>query len=163
MRTAFVTAVAGFAALANAQIGAPVVATGGEVTVTILNSDAGYTSDLYFESIGGPIYIGSNRDTGLTLNLGSFNAGDELLFRLHVRETGDNFFTGDAARNADAIAHAGVTPFVGYSIVGFEDIFGGGDQDYNDCTFRFENVVPAPGVGAVALAGLAMAARRRRR
>ena len=163
MRIAIVTALAGFATLANAQIGAPVTASGGDVIVTILGSDAGYTSDLYFESVGGPVLIGSNRDTGLQLNLGNFNPGDELLFRLHVRDTGNDFYTGDAARNPDGIAHANIAPDAGFSIVGFEDLLGGGDRDYNDCQFRFENVVPAPGVGSIALAGLALAARRRRR
>lgn len=163
MGTLAVAALCAAASMSSAQIGDPIVASGGDVTITILESTAGFTSDLYFDGPGGPILIGSNRDVGTSVNLGSFLPGTELVFRLFVRDTETTFFSGLASRNPDDLAHARVDPFVGYSIVGFEDITGGGDLDYDDCTFRFENVVPAPGAAAMLFGGMGMALRRRRR
>jgi hypothetical protein len=150
------------AAPAMADLGDSLYSAGGHVTVEILPSDAGYTSDL---SLVWPaaIAIGSNRDTGLVLDLGEFTAGTEMIFQLTVRDTGDAFQTGPAARNPDGLIHANVTwEGPNTAVVGFEDLYGGGDQDYNDCQFRFTGVVPAP--GTIALAGLGgLCCLRRRR
>jgi hypothetical protein len=64
--------------------------------------------------------------------------GDELQFALHVRDTGDDFFLGSGDRNVDGISHAYVRSgnFNKY-YVGFEDLRGGGDRDYNDTIVRF--------------------------
>lgn len=150
------------AAPAMADFGDGLYSAGGHVTVEILNSDAGYTSDL---SLSSPfsIGIGSNRDTGLIADLGAFAGGTEMIFQLHVRDTGDDFFTGPGARNADGLIHANVIwEGPNTALVGFEDIRGGGDGDFNDCQFRFTGVVPTP--GSVALAGLGgLCCLRRRR
>ncbi len=97
----------------------------------------------------------------------------ELVFRLHVRNTGLDFFTGDAARNPDGLPHTlAVTSFdelAGLYVtdIGFEDLYGGGDEDYNDFAFRLTNVIdPIPEPSVLALLGIGLAgfgyARRRR-
>ncbi len=161
--TAATFAVVAVAAPAMADFGDGLYAAGGDVTVEVLGSDAGYTSDL---SLFAPseIYIGSNRDLGTIVNLGSYASGTEMIFRLFVRDTEQSFFTGPGSRNPDGLIHANVTwESANVAVVGFEDILGGGDGDFNDCTFRFTGVaVPTP--GSLALAGLGglLVARRRR-
>jgi hypothetical protein len=159
----FVAALVASAGLANAAIGDSAYAIGGDVIVTIGPSDAGYTSDLYLVSPGATQYIGSNRDLGTMVNLGSFSTGVELIFKIHVRNTGDDFYTGSGALNADNIPHADVqslSPTL--TQIQFEDIFGGGDHDYNDMTFNFSGVVPAPAsLGFFGVAAIGMGRRRR--
>jgi hypothetical protein len=159
---AAVTLAAVVAAPAMADFGDMLYASGGDVTVEILSSSAGYTSDL---SLVSPveIYVGSNRDLGTIVNFGSYASGTEMLFQLFVRDTEQAYFTGAGSRNPDGIIHANVVwEGPNTALVGFEDIFGGGDMDFNDCTFRFTGVVPTPGsVALFGLGGLLVARRRR--
>jgi hypothetical protein len=149
---------------AMAGLGDSLYAAGGQVTVEILPSSAGYTSQLWLFEPGEGMFIATNRDTGSVVNLGSFAAGTEMVFRLFVLDTETSYFTGAASRNPDQIFHANINPeSPTTAIVGFEDLYGGGDFDYDDCTFRFTGVsVPTP--GPIALAGLGglLIARRRR-
>ena len=109
----------------------------GDVSVTFAGSNAGYTSTLYY----GETALFSNRAAvGSTVSLGNFAAGDQLNFRLEVQNTGNTFFTGLGANNADGVAHASVENLgEGSSQIGFEDLYGGGDRDYNDLIFTFTN------------------------
>ncbi|MCX2979643.1 DUF4114 domain-containing protein [Halieaceae bacterium IMCC14734] len=123
----------------------------GTVTATFLGSDAGYFNTLFLATpnSGTPTAIfNKNTSAGSTANLGSFDAGTELIFRLFVRNTGNNFYTGDINRNPDQLAHAKATTSLvngGYiTRVGFEDLWGGGDEDYNDFEFLLSNVVDPP-------------------
>ena len=65
--------------------------------------------------------------------------------------TGDIVYTGNGALNADGIAHISVDEPAGKTVVGFEDLFNGGDFDYNDNTFSCTNtkiaVAPLPAAG----------------
>ena len=131
------------------------IATGGNVMVTFVSNGAGFTSELFLdgplnEELGA-IFNNATTDVGTSIDLGSFAAGTELIFKLLVKETGDIFYTGFADRNADGIGHAAVDSGEGQVLVGFEDLFGGGDFDYNDLVFAFTNVVftdaPGPGTG----------------
>ena len=117
--------------------GSLIVQNTGNVHITFSGSDAGYTSTLYL----GDTALFSNRDAaGTTINLGNFAAGTELNFRLEVHNTGMAYFTGIGANNVDGVAHAMVTNMgSGLTQVGFEDLYGGGDQDYNDLVFQFSN------------------------
>lgn len=101
----------------------------GEVSVTFAGSHADYTSTLYH---GETALFTTNSGAG-TISLGNFTAGDELIFRLEVQNTGETFYTGTGI-NA-LVENSGEAS----SRIGFEDIAGGGDRDYNDLIFTFTN------------------------
>lgn len=154
--------------------GRMLVATDGYVTAEFLGSDAGYFNSLYLHSPGdGGMYLfdkHSSPNQG-PINLGWFEAGVELIFRLDVRNTGEQFFTGDARRNADGLAHALAVTTLDeageyVTTVGFEDLLGGGDLDYNDFEFRLNNVIdplPIPGTLLLLPLGLVLMRRHARR
>ncbi len=109
----------------------------GNVYVTFKSSSAGYTSTLSFN---GQNLFTNHADEGTTLNLGSFSAGTALNFQLLVHNTGNTFSTGMGALNPDGIAHTLVNDMgTGSTQVGWEDLLGGGDLDYNDLVFEFSN------------------------
>jgi hypothetical protein len=122
-----------------------IVQNDGEVSITFAGSSAEYTSTLYF---GQTALFSTNSVAGSTLSLGSFTAGTELGFRLEVQNTGMAFFTGTGENNIDGIAHAMVENLgEGSTRVGFEDLLGGGDRDYNDLVFEFTNTTTQEGQG----------------
>ena len=129
--------------------GRMLVANDGYVTAEFLGSDAGYFNSLYLVSPNESAEFLFKKSTPLNLgpvDLGWFSAGTELIFRLDVRNTGLSFFTGDADRNDDGLAHALATTVLDdagtyITTVGFEDLFGGGDLDFNDFEFRLTNVI----------------------
>ena len=148
---------------AAAVIGAPIiVATTGNVTATFQGQTAGYDSILFLKSPVSIDYIFHNHlsPVGTTFDLGTFAAGTELVFGIEVLTTGDVFFSGDASRNDDGIFHNQVDgdKIPGATFVGFEDIFGGGDKDYDDNNFSFTNTrvgaVPEAGATLPLLAGV---------
>ena len=107
------------------------------------------------------------------VNLGSVHKGDVLTFRLNVVTTGESLFS-DKALNVDGVNHVYSTAFSGDAVhgipagtyVGFEDLRGGGDFDYDDETFVFTNIaaIPEPETYAMLLIGLGVignAIRRR--
>ncbi len=158
---------AGFALDEPILGGRMLVATDGYVTAEFLGSDAGYFNTLYLDVPGDADVFLFDKSSSLTqgpIDLGWFAAGTELVFRLDVRNTGESFFTGDAGRNPDGLAHALATSILNdageyVTTVGFEDLLGGGDLDFNDFEFRLTNVidpltVPAPTV--LALLGLGL-------
>jgi len=105
----------------------------------------------------GLIFSNHTNLPGDTINLGSFAAGTELVFGIFVRDTGFTYFLGPGSRNPDSIEHGVVDnglappsfpsflpPPPGSIAIGFEDIFGGGDRDFDDLAFAFTNVVGVP-------------------
>lgn len=145
---------------AQAALGDTLVATGGNVVIRFEGSDAGYDSLISVN--GGPqIFANHATSAGTTVDLGTFAAGTVLDIVLHVVTTGQAFHTGTGAGNPDGLAHANVVydfKEPGRTWIGFEDIAGGGDRDYNDHQFSFINVqaaVPEPTTCALMLAGLA--------
>jgi|SRR5262245_1051799 len=139
---------------------ATVFYTGGDVTVTSLWSDAGYMSvlNLYSPSYNELSYL-TTRLPGqaVTFNPANygFKVGDELVFGIRVINTGAVYFMGAGGRNPDRLVHARVeSQRAGSIVVGFEDVFGGGDLDYNDLRFLFQGGVSgergAPGVTGLA-------------
>lgn len=116
-------------------------------------------------------------------DFGDVHAGDVLEFFITVAQTGD-VFSSDSARNVDGLNHVFASsyagePWVGMpagTFLGFEDMKGGGDLNYNDLTFVFTNLnatvvpplspVPEPASWAMMLAGFGLVgvlARMRRR
>ena len=142
------------------------------VIATYQGNSAAYSNDLYLVNTGAFVFNNHGNNPGDTVNLGSFAAGTELLFKLHVNDTGNDFFTGPGSRNPDQHTHARVQDawLPGVTLVSFEDLFNG-PFDYNDLSFSFSNTrsavtaVPEPETYAMMLAGLGLlgfVARRRK-
>lgn len=130
---------------AVAALGDMLFANGGNVTVQVEPASAGYTSELWLFSPAS-IFVATNRDVGTVVDLGPFAAGNELLFGIYVRDTGNTFYMGPGSRNGDGQIHANVEWLGGgQARVGFEDLWGGGDRDYNDNMFLYmSGVAPTP-------------------
>lgn len=117
------------------------------VQTTFCGGSAGYTSDSYLASPDF-VYVGTGHVTpsGTTIDIGSFIDGTELVFAIYVRNTGYWYYSGPGSRNPDGIVHAAVTDNGGGNFhVGFEDLFGGGDRDYDDINL----VVTSTGLAVV--------------
>jgi len=155
--------------------GLDVLAGSGAVVATYQGNSASYSNDLYLFTDDGiadnDIFIFNNHASpvGSTMNLGAFAAGTELVFRLHVNDTGTDYFTGAASRNSDGHFHARVQEnwAPNTTLVSFEDLYNG-PFDFNDLSFSFTNTrttqVPEPGsilLMGLGLAGAALARRRR--
>jgi hypothetical protein len=144
-----VTAALVLSAPAEAQgvIGAKLLATGGTVEIVVQPATAVFTSQLFLlHPDGTRENIALNTEVGKHVTVGPFAAGQELVFGITVLNAGPTFFIGPARRNPDGIAHAEVTATgVRTFLVGFEDVFGGGDRDYDDNVFQFTgNLAPKP-------------------
>ena len=158
-------------AFAVPVLGGQLYSLGGDVVVEVLPASAGYTSQLWLFSPDPDIYIATNNNIGYTVNLGSFSAGTELVFGIYVTNTGYTFSMGPGSRNPDGLMHATVDFIApGVANVGFEDLYGGGDMDYNDNIFQFRgSIAPDPGsnvpepasMALFGIGGLAMAFARR--
>lgn len=141
---------------AQAALGDSLYASGGDVVIRFEGSDAGYDSLI---SVNGSAEIFPNHATliGTEWDLGSFAAGTYIDVVLRVLNTGAMFHSGSGAANVDGLAHALVnTDPSGRTFVSFEDLVGGGDQDYNDHMFSFTGVsaIPEPSSLALTLAGM---------
>lgn len=81
-----------------------------------------------------------------TTIFGWMKAGTVLDFCIHVRDTTDLFYSGAATRNSDGLVHAALANVVGGVAIGFEDVMGGGDRDFDDVRFMVDNasVVSVP-------------------
>ena len=130
---------------AQAVIGGQLVATGGTVDIVVQPGTAEFTSQLFLlRPDGTRNNIALNTEVGKHVTLGPFPAGRELVFGITMLNRGQTFFMGPASRNRDGIALAGVTETgMRTFLVGFEDLWGGGDRDYDDNVFQFTgNLAP---------------------
>jgi hypothetical protein len=158
--------------------GAAVMVVGSDpVIATYQGNSAAFSNDLYLERLadGTPGMDGLNANdlflfnnhispVGSTLNLGMFSIGIELVFRLHVNDTGNDFFSGLASRNPDGLPHARVQGnwMPNETLVSFEDLlnlpeYPGG---FNDLSFSFTNTstpTPSPEPVTLALLGAGIA------
>ena len=158
----------------------------GDVTITFLESDAAFRSYLVLYTASdlatvltpagtpcggcpaGGMFNSDATPIGTTFVLteaflqAHFGAGDEMVFAIQVDEdingTIDHiYYMGASGRNADGITHNDTQsggPFL--AIVGFEDIFGGGDLDFNDHKFSFFPVIFVPNPGGLVLVGVGL-------
>ncbi len=149
------------------------VANAGDVSVTFLSKSAAYSNDLFLTGNPNSILNNQTAAIGQVFSLGSFQAGSKIAFDMFVNNTGYTFFTGSPALNPDQKLHA-VFSFINKDTikVGFEDIFSGGDRDFDDLVFKVSNVtlghsavqpVPEPQSYLLMLAGLLLVAQASRR
>jgi hypothetical protein len=139
---------------ASAQAGqdSVLVYSGNPVTITLLASDAFFTSRLYLFRTpvpGDSLRCLMDNRAGTPPDEVMFDPGSEfgiqpgreLVFGIYVEDTDKTYFIGPAARNGDDLLHARIERVSSQVYdVGFEDSEGGGDQDYNDLRFRFAGV-----------------------
>ena len=130
---------------------AELIASGGEVIIYFAGQTAGFDSVLNLIEptgfSGNPFFQNHTTPVGTSLSLGSYASGTTLRFRLDVTTSGQSFFSGPGSGNPDGIVHVGhaqwaadATIPVNGVFVGFEDLFGGGDMDFDDNNFVFTNV-----------------------
>jgi hypothetical protein len=138
-------------AAAAPVLGQQIYYGGGDVQVTVLPYSASYTSQLILFSTPSPLVIANSSQVGQVFNLGNLAAvygitpGSELVFGILVLNTGDTFKMGPGGRNLDGVEHVRVDYDEGLAgdvaILGFEDLYGGGDRDYNDASFQLEGSI----------------------
>jgi hypothetical protein len=120
------------------SLGGRLFSTGKDIAVSVLPNTASFTSTLLYlvPELNLAGVVATNHDIGTVKNIGSFDAGVELIFGILVHNTGNFFVTGPGSRNLDGVSHAMVNfSAPGLAKVGFEDLFGGGDRNYNDNVF----------------------------
>ena len=119
-----------------------VVAGKGNVVVDIQASDSGYDNKIYYstDNFKTKTYIGVDNQTG-SVDLGSFKPGTKIQFGIDNGQ-GNFFRTGGAAANTDKFDHAKATKTAAGVTIGFEDLKGGGDRDFNDAIIQVRSVAP---------------------
>ncbi|WP_052807889.1 hypothetical protein [Methyloterricola oryzae] len=130
-----------------------IVKEDGNVIATFNGKSKGtdFNNDLFLQSpdgaFSGVIFNNFTSTPGSSVNLGFFKAGTELVFRLHVTNTDQDFYTGSANSNPDGLPHARVTGTAeGAALVEFEDLAGLPEcpgEGFNDLSFTFSNLAPS--------------------
>lgn len=147
----------------------------GDIIAYFFHQDAGYTNEISLLINGVPTgNQGLNNHAsahGDALFLGSAMAGDTLVYQLlNINPGNVGPWYSDKSLNIDGFNHIYSTSFAGDAFipagtyVGFEDLYGGGDRDYNDEEFVISfvpEVVPdvvgeVPEPSALALIGMAL-------
>lgn len=116
------------------------VASGGDVVVDVKSSDSGYQNKIYWstDNFKTKNYIGVDNNQA-SVNIGSFAKGTKVEFGIE-NDAKQFFRTGAGAANTDQQVHAKITTNGSGTEIGFEDLFGGGDNDFNDAIIQVHNV-----------------------
>lgn len=138
-----VSSVAAVGAKASAPKSEGFVAGDGPVVVDIKASDSGYDNKIYYstDNFATKTLVGIDNQVG-SVNIGTFKPGTKIDFAIDNGQ-GQLFKAGGAALNADNFDHAKVTKTADGVNIGFEDLYGGGDRDFNDAIIQVRNT-PAP-------------------
>lgn len=126
------------------------VAKDGDVNVQFLGQSAEYTNIIGFltyhtDNPTADLRTFNNHtsDLGSILNLGYHTAGTTIEILNWVPET-NNLWSSDVYKNVDGINHIYSSVFDdGHTFIGFEDLHGGGDLDFNDTSFMMSNIIPS--------------------
>ena len=149
----------------------------GNITAYFAGASANNTSDLgmLVNSVSTGLFgLQNNPDPalGTSFVLGFVTAGDVLTFQLRTLNPAQGSAFSDPTLNGpfdggNGIQHVYSTAYTAPGVipagtyVGFEDLPGGGDRDYNDLQFVFTNVAvndPVPGpIAGAGLPGLILA------
>src|SRR5262245_10665542 len=106
----------------------------GDVVLTVLRGEGAAFNNLVglASPINQEIYFSKTEVEGTRFSLGPFAPNSELILRITTPQ-GFTFVTGPGERNLDGIVHANIVPIDAHTfIIGLEDLFGGGDFDYDD-------------------------------
>lgn len=119
-------------AAATATAAGGFVSRGGLVTVDIAASDSGYENKIYWSSdnFATRHLLGVDNHQA-SIALGEFAEGTRIEFGI-VNGVNQFFRTGGASSNADGLSHTRSTSSSQGVQIGFEDLHGGGDLDFND-------------------------------
>lgn len=146
------------------------VANTGHVEAYFLGSSAGFENKftINFDGVSStpvnsPAWLSNHQPIGSYFDFGAYTAGTQLVFVDNVVET-NNWWYSHQPFNDDGIKHfmshqiymQDMTPAL---IVRWEDMYGGGDNDFNDHVLLVTNVMPAvpePSTLAMLLLGLGL-------
>lgn len=129
------------------------------------STDSGTTKEIIFDDVSSPNSILKNSNGPLSLgqgvNLGNFEGETyiEFFLKSNGKNGGQNFFGFDPTKNPDGFPHVLAYAIDDFVLIGFEDLWRGGDKDYNDTVFVVRGVtdnlveVPEPAT-AFALLGI---------
>lgn len=124
----------------------------GEVSAYFIGQSADYTNVLlpvFSDSVAPSNSINNHASVmGQQFDYGYHDKGSFVIFGNIVADTGDSWYSSDSM-NSDGLNHmryAELTLPDGTSalLIGFEDLKGGGDLDFNDTMVLFTNVSPVP-------------------
>ena len=138
----FITTLYSAPAQAYPILGQDIYYHGGSLQFEILPYEAAFTSQIYLHTNAGTIFLGNSSSVGVVITISDplaigLNPNDEFVLAIHVINTGDDFVMGGGYDNPDGVVHALVN--YGYNktaVIGFEDLFRGGDLDYDDAVVR---------------------------
>jgi len=171
-RAIFAAALAAAPTIAAAGVhGSIIMPMNAEVFIEFVSREANFDGELslVMPDLSQPQFIADNivrDDARRSVSLGTFEEGEALVLQYEIvrGRIPATFISSD---DDDALQF--LTTFVAadQAVLAIEDVrFDDGDRDFNDAVFNiyFRSVdVPAPGVAALAAAGLGLAGVRRRR
>jgi len=121
-----------------------------DVVLTLTDQAGGYEMDFGYVLDGNKVVVGNTTNLVFPqeFNLGKFAAGTELKFFINISEYyvsipgGYTYVSGEESANPDGMIH---DHFVlkpdGSWTFGFEDLYGGGDYDFDDIFFALKGPV----------------------